>query len=222
LSLHLQVLAQLLKGGQGIPVGSLITRAVKLRRAERRLEHLVEELLDVSRLASRKMVLDPRPVDLVAVVREMIDQASEQISAANCEVSLDAPQVLLGQWDGPRLCQVVTNLLTNAVKYGPGKPIRISVNADKTARITIRDQGIGISPEDTSRIFLRFERAVSERNYGGLGLGLWISKEIIEAHGGRIAVESALGTGSTFIVELPFDRRVAHAHVLAARAETRV
>ena len=103
-----------------------------------------------------------------------------------------------------RLEQVVTNLVANAVKYGRGNPIHLTVEAEgPRARLRVSDAGIGIAPEYLGRVFNRFERAVSERNYGGFGLGLWIARQIIEAMGGHIEVESVLGEGSTFSVELP-------------------
>lgn len=106
--------------------------------------------------------------------------------------------------DRLRIEQVITNLLVNALKYGQGKPIKIAVGREGAlAVIAIRDQGIGIEPAEQTRIFQRFERAVSSRAFGGLGLGLWITQQIVDVHGGRLSVESAPGRGSTFRVELP-------------------
>jgi signal transduction histidine kinase len=110
----------------------------------------------------------------------------------------------VGEWDRVRLEQVVTNLLSNAAKYGSSRPVEVTVSGDgTTAVLSIRDHGIGIPPEHQSRIFERFERAVSDRHYGGLGLGLWIVRQIVEALGGSIRVESETGEGSTFTVLLP-------------------
>lgn len=103
--------------------------------------------------------------------------------------------------------QVVTNLVSNAAKYGAGRPIELRVDGDgETARLVVRDQGIGIAPEDQARIFERFERAAPSRHYRGLGVGLYIARQIVEAHGGSIRVASAPGAGSTFTVELPLRR----------------
>jgi signal transduction histidine kinase len=109
----------------------------------------------------------------------------------------------------------VTNLLANAIKYGPGHPVLLSVEGvDGRARLTVRDQGIDIAPENLQRIWGKFERAVSERHYGGLGLGLYISRQIVEALGGTVKVESTLGQGATFIVELPLQARLLRSQVL--------
>jgi signal transduction histidine kinase len=110
----------------------------------------------------------------------------------------------VGRWDRFRIDQVLANLLSNAIKYGRGKPISVHVaSTDDTARLSVRDEGIGIAGNDVTRIFGRFERAVSSRHYGGLGLGLYIAHEIVEAHGGCIVVDSAPSAGSTFTVLLP-------------------
>ena len=116
---------------------------------------------------------------------------------------MDAQEVV-GLWDRVRLDSVIGNLVSNAVKFGEGKPINVSVSCDgSVARIVVTDQGIGIAPEEQARIFGKFERAVSERHYGGFGLGLWVVRQIVEAHGGSIRVASEAGKGSTFVVELP-------------------
>src|SRR5204862_5507355 len=109
--------------------------------------------------------------------------------------------------DPLRIEQVVANLVTNAIKYGRGKPIELSVTRNgSVARLRVRDHGIGVPAEVRERIFDRFTRAVSVREYGGLGLGLFISKDIVEAHGGTIRVTSDSGDGATFEVELPLER----------------
>jgi len=119
-------------------------------------------------------------------------------------VRLEAQAPVVGNWDKARLEQVVTNLLSNAIKYGAGAPIAINVRTfDGRARLAVRDEGIGVSPSERGRIFERFERAVSAKHYGGLGLGLYIVRRIVDAHGGQIAVESAPGAGAQFVVELP-------------------
>jgi signal transduction histidine kinase len=113
-----------------------------------------------------------------------------------------------GSWDRMRLDQVVTNLLSNGVKYGGGKPVEITLSHGPSGvRLTVQDHGIGIAPDDQRRIFERFERAASARHYGGFGLGLWITRQIVESSGGTISVDSAPDRGSKFVVNLPTEPR---------------
>jgi signal transduction histidine kinase len=175
-----------------------------LVRHGRRLARLIGDLLDVSRL-QKPLSLEREEVDLVRLVREVLARLEPDAVRARCSVSIQAGGPVTGSWDRSRLDQVITNLLSNAVKFGAGKPIEISVGttADGLARLAIRDHGIGISPEFQPRLFGRFERGVSADHYGGLGLGLYISRRIVEAHGGLVRVESQPGAGATFTVDLP-------------------
>ncbi|NUP14271.1 MAG: response regulator, partial [Polyangiaceae bacterium] len=170
-----------------------------------RLTRLVDDMLDVSRISSgRFTVTTGEAYDLVASVRDLIERTAPALEAAGCEVSFDAPAPVIGCWDRSRIEQVVLNLLTNAMKYGRGKPIRCAVGLQANqAMISIEDRGIGIAAGDEERIFGLFERAVSANEVSGLGLGLYISRRIVEAHGGTIGVRSELGKGSTFTVSLP-------------------
>ncbi|NOK34798.1 response regulator [Corallococcus exercitus] len=175
-------------------------------RQVQRLHALMETLLDVSQLTTGRLALELNDVDLTAVVGDAVARLREEVARMGVTVTLDAGLPLVGRYDKLRIDQVVTHLLTNAAKYGEGRPIAVHVAAeDGTARLTVRDQGIGISEADRARIFERFERAVPGRNYGGLGLGLWIARQVVEAHGGRITVDSKPGLGSTFVVELPIE-----------------
>ena len=172
-----------------------------------RLSKLVDEMLDISRISHGKLILSPESVDLGSLVKDVVDRFQEQLAAAGCECQLNIENPVRGQWDRYRMEQVVTNLMTNALKYGAGKPVEISVQAKaKNAVISIKDHGIGIPCESLNKIFGRFERAVTEKNISGLGLGLYISRQIIEAHDGKIQVLSEVGQGSTFSLELPLSR----------------
>jgi PAS domain S-box-containing protein len=174
-----------------------------VRQAER-LARLIDRLLDVSRISQGKLEMSREPFDLVDLVRQVIDDFREPAAQAQAPLELDTPASLQGSWDRLRMEQVLVNVLSNAVKYGAGKPIRVRLGGDeRRVRIEISDGGIGISPGDLDRIFGRFERASSIRHYGGLGLGLYISRHIVEAHGGTISASSAPGEGSTFTVDLP-------------------
>jgi PAS domain S-box-containing protein len=174
-----------------------------LRQAER-LNRLVDSLLEVSRITTGRLQLEPETMDLAALVGEVVDRFSEQSQRARCEVRVAAPVPVMGRWDPLRLEQVITNLLSNALKFGQGKPVEVRVSGDGRARLVVADQGIGIAEQDLERIFRRFERAVPTRNFGGLGLGLYIVRQIVDAHGGTIQVRSHAGQGTTFEVELPW------------------
>jgi signal transduction histidine kinase len=173
------------------------------KRQLTRLSTLMADLLDVSRIASGQLTLELEAVDFGALVRDVVARCKVQAEQAGSVIEVEAPSII-GQWDELLLEQAVTSLVENAIKFGRGRPIRLRLEAiSGSARLTVRDEGIGIAPENQSRIFGRFERAVSERNYGGLGLGLYISRTVIEAMGGSISVESQPGRGSTFTLQLP-------------------
>jgi PAS domain S-box-containing protein len=164
-----------------------------------RLKVLVKGLLDVARIAAGRFELSRAPMDLVEVVREVLDRVHSR-----SPLTLDAPRPVIGSWDRSSLEIVVSNVVSNAVKFGEEKPIEVAVAADgEVARLRVRDHGMGISAADQDRIFGRFERAVSERHFGGFGVGLWVARQAVEAHGGRIAVSSRPGEGSAFTIELP-------------------
>ncbi len=176
---------------------------VGMRQVER-LEQLVDSLLDVSQMTTGRLKLHTEVVDLSELVGDVAARFDSLLSHSGSRLELDIRRGVTGLWDRARLDQVVVNLLTNAIKFGQGKPIEVEVDADpRTARLRVRDHGIGIPPEHLSRIFGRFERAVSTRSYGGLGLGLYIASQIVEAHGGGIRVASEAGTGAAFTVDLP-------------------
>jgi PAS domain S-box-containing protein len=165
---------------------------------------LVNDLLDISRIAAGRLELRLADVDLAAVVRDAVAHFGPELAQAGCPVTVDADAPAVGRWDRPRLEQVVMNLLSNALKYGRGKPVEVSVRADaESARLTVRDHGIGIEPEDRERIFTRFERAVTGHDYGGLGMGLYIVRQLAEALGGSVRVDSEPGAGAAFTVDLP-------------------
>jgi signal transduction histidine kinase len=182
----------------------LVKRLETAHRQTRRLTQLVESLLDVSRLTSGHLSLQLQEFDLVEMAREVIDRHRRDASVAGCELQLHADAPVKGDWDRMRFEQILSNLLSNAIKYGAGQPVQVTVQeADGMARLSVEDQGIGISPQDAERIFARFERAVSPRHYGGLGLGLYVARQLAEAHGGTIVVHSQPGAGAKFTAVLP-------------------
>jgi signal transduction histidine kinase len=175
-----------------------------MRRQVRRLSDLINDLLDVARISGGRLKLHFEEVELASLVRDVVSRFELEAERLGARIEVRADVTFVGRWDRLRLEQVVTNLLSNALKYGAGKPIHVGVEAQGgQARLTVRDEGIGIEPRLRARIFEKFERAVSDRHYGGLGLGLYISRQIIETLGGSIEVESTLGQGATFTVLLP-------------------
>jgi signal transduction histidine kinase len=192
-----------LVGGLGISgdIPQLLTRCDGNVRS---LTHLVDTLLDVTRIRQGQLEMARARVDLVALARDVISRHS--FGASGVTLRADGEAEVTGFWDPARVEQIITNLVLNAVKYGRGRPIEVGVRASEDGRLawlSVSDQGIGIAPEDLGKLFRIFERINRGPGSEGLGLGLYISQRIAEAHGGRITVESGLGQGSVFTVELP-------------------
>ncbi len=156
------------------------SKIAALSRQGRRLDQLVTNLLDVTRIRAGRLHVSIEQVDLAAVVREVTERHEQEATLAGCALEVVAGEPVIGQWDPSRVDQVVSNLLSNAIKYGPGKPISLVVRSDgDTALLSVTDRGIGIAPEDHERVFQRFERAVASGGVAGMGLGLWIVREIV-------------------------------------------
>jgi signal transduction histidine kinase len=189
----------------GTPTPDRLQRMLTvIEKQDKRLIQLVNHLLDASCLSEGRLELELEEVDLSALMRDVVECFGEEIARARCRLDIRAEDHVVGVWDRSRLEQVVTNLLTNALKYGAGTEVTISVSADATsARLAVADRGIGIAPEHVERIFGRFERAVATKEYSGVGLGLSIARDIVEALGGTLGVVSESGGGATFTVELP-------------------
>ncbi|MCY1033721.1 PAS domain-containing sensor histidine kinase [Corallococcus sp. BB11-1] len=170
----------------------------------RKMTTLINDLLEVTQLTGPSAPLQLEPVDLASVVRDVVERFKPQAAKAGCEMVIQAPDGVVGRWDRHRLEQVTSSLLSNALKYGAGKPVTLTVERVRgMARLSVKDEGIGIAPASLQAIFEKFTRAVSTRHYGGLGLGLFITRQIVEAHHGTLRAESQPGQGATFIVELP-------------------
>jgi signal transduction histidine kinase len=207
LRLQMDALAQAATAQPGSISQKHIDRA---QRSVERLIRLVDELLDVSRIRAGRLELNFEPCDLSEITRSAVDQLRDTATHAGSEIVFVAPGSVAGMWDRVRLEHVVSNLLGNAIKFGSKKPIEVRVGLDgATALLSVTDQGIGIAEQDQPHIFGRFEQVRSPRKAAGLGLGLWIAKGIVDAHGGLIGVESKLGEGATFTVELPLDAAAA-------------
>jgi len=205
LKLLTQRIQMMLQPDKELPERELLLRMLSpYDRQVLRLEKLVSQLLDVTRIAAGRLQLEPEVVDLVKLVSELPERFHDELVHAGCTLELSVSGPVVGRWDPFRLDQVLSNLVSNALKYGAGGPIQVSVGQDGSrGYLTVRDHGIGIAPAEQERIFAPFERVVSARHYGGLGLGLYITRQLVEAHGGRITVQSREGEGATFTVELP-------------------
>ncbi len=205
LQLQMQMLERLLRAGQ-VDLSQVLARVSRATRNVARLDDLVRRLFDVSRLVTGRLDLAVEDNDLAAIVRDSAEDVREAAAQAGCELTVvGCTEKLNCRCDRYRIEQVLTNLLANASKYGAGKPIVVAVSATpQEARVSVRDHGMGIQPEDMQRIFAKFERGKdATARHNGLGLGLFVSRHLVEAHGGRIEVESQPGAGSTFTIRLP-------------------
>ena len=205
LSLKLQALERAAEATPDSPLAGMVRSHVEAGRQQmRKLTELMNDLLDVSRINAGTFRMQREDMDLALLVREVGAVFAPRAARVESTLTVHAGQPVRGHWDRLRLEQVVTHLVDNALKYGAGKPVLIILTTQGAwARLMVRDRGIGIEPAHKGRIFERYARAVSERHYGGLGLGLYITRTIVEAEGGQVSVDSEPGQGSTFVVELP-------------------
>jgi len=177
-------------------------------RSSQRLGILIDSLLDVSRIATGQLSLRPHPMELRRTVDQLLEGLRDSANRACSSLEVRGDHNLDGEWDRLRIEQLVTNLVANAIKYGAGQPIEITISRDGNfAVLEVRDHGPGIANQDMERIFERFERASSVRHHGGFGLGLYVAREIARAHGGSIEVRNAEGGGASFRVRLPLVTR---------------
>jgi signal transduction histidine kinase/Na+/proline symporter len=213
LQLRIATLERLVARGElrAIPNEKLVQIFGGARGQVHRLASLIDDLLDVTRLSTKRFRLDVAPMDLAAAVRELVEQhLAEAAAAAGVTLTVHASAPVIGAWDRRRLDQVVENLVGNALKYAPGAPVDVYVQGDgPNARLRVSDQGPGISPADQERIFQAFERGRAHAGVSGLGVGLFVVREIVRAHGGSVTVESAPGQGTTFTVSLPRENAAA-------------
>jgi signal transduction histidine kinase len=182
----------------------LLETTAKIEGYVRRLTRLVDTLLDVSRVTHGRLQLQLTRFEMTELVREVTAGLDGESARSGSTISIVAPEPIEGRWDRARLEQIFTNLLTNAIKYGLGKPIEVSLTKNgANVEVVVRDSGIGIAAGDQERVFERFERAVPPTHFGGFGLGLWIVRHLVEAHHGVIRLESAPSQGTTVFLSLP-------------------
>jgi PAS domain S-box-containing protein len=176
-----------------------------------RITRLIDDMLDISRIRAGKLTFMKEKIEFNSFVKDVFERFKPQVEAIGCYITLSCTTEVITHIDIYRIEQVIVNLLTNAMKYGAGTPIKVEIfKKDDKIQLHVHDQGPGIKYEDTERIFERFERAISSNEVSGLGLGLYISRQIMEQNDGRLYVLSVLGKGSTFVMELPIEDVALH------------
>jgi signal transduction histidine kinase len=202
--------ATITQPGRTVSQEKLEALVTTLIRHVRRLNKLLEAMFEVAQFRAEGLTLKLEPVDLSQVVQSVLQQLRTELGARGVEMKVVAPESMVGMWDRARLEQVVVHLLSNSLKFGEGNPVEVSLERGVgTIRLSVQDHGIGIDPEAQMLIFEQYGHAVSSRHYGGLGLSLCRVRQIVEAHGGRLQVQSVPGAGAKFIVELPVNPRYA-------------
>jgi signal transduction histidine kinase len=224
-SLSMQIqMTQLSMGpdGERAPTPDRLRKMLRVATTQvGRLTSLVDDLLDVARIRTGQLTLRLESADLGVLVRETLERMAGHATGAECPIRIEAPPTLTGVWDARRLEQVLTNLVSNAVKYAPRKPIEIRLTAPgDTVSLEVRDFGPGVAEPLRETIFERFDRGGASRNAGGLGLGLFISRQLVQAHHGTISVDGPPGEGARFVVVLPRDASRAHSSRASAPAPT--
>ncbi len=181
-----------------------------LKNSEQQIKWLslmINDLVDISLITTGKIDLQPEDTDLVNVTNQVKQSFSEVLKRKKYKINISAQSPVVGKWDKVRLEQVITNLFSNAIKYGDGKPINIQIfKSGKDGKFVIKDNGTGISPGEQKSIFDLFKRADPEKYKQGLGVGLFITSQIVKMHGGNIKVSSALAKGTAFTVTLPLKK----------------
>jgi signal transduction histidine kinase len=184
-------------------VATLLKMLEDTEQQSKRLSKMVNDLLDLSLITTGKIDLEMEETDITAIVAKVVERFTERLTNKK-QLTVISNKPVIGFVDKLRIEQVIVNLISNAIKYGNNKPILVKVtNSSDRAKIVVSDHGIGIPADQQKKIFNRFERAVSSRDYKGLGVGLYIVYQIMKAHHGKIHLESHLNQGSTFMLELP-------------------
>lgn len=185
-------------------VQNLLTMLESVEHQTQRLSKMINDLLNISLITTGKIAIEPEKMNLTALVKEAVEKIPTSMNKPDYPIHLTYKAKLVGKWDKVRIEQVVNNLLTNAIKYGNNNPVEVKLHkSDSHAELIIKDHGIGIPEKEQKRVFSRFERGKNSKKRGGLGVGLYISNQIVKAHHGKFAVQSKEGKGSSFTVMLP-------------------
>lgn len=205
LKLQNQLYQRTLLKNETISTEKVATLLEKNSRQIDRLTRLVDDMLDISRIRTGKLTVKKELCELSTILNDVLLRTKEQfLTSGSGEPIIEQLDKITGEWDVLRLEQVFLNIITNAIRYGQGRPITISIkNYPEHAQICVKDQGLGVAKSDIEKIFQRYERGLLAREVSGLGLGLFISQQIVEAHGGKIWVESELNKGASFFVSIP-------------------
>lgn len=180
--------------------------ARQLEKQVTKLNSLVDDMLDISRISTGRLEIRPEEFDFSELINDIKEMLKTPFETSNYPLPIieSNHENVMVKWDRVRMEQVLINLFTNAIRNGEGKPIILNTSvADDKIFITIKDHGVGISEEDVNKIFDCYAKIKNPSQVNGLGLGLYISKQIVEAHQGQLTVESKLGHGSSFKIELP-------------------
>jgi signal transduction histidine kinase len=204
--LQAQLRRKMLSAPQPPGQDAMLKMVERDERQIRSMVRLLDDMLDVSRARTGRLAIVPARFDLAASARVVVDAIQEQATRSGVPITIAAPDALQIEGDEFRIEQVITNLLTNALRYGQRKPVAVAVGLredEREAFVSVRDQGMGVAPADQERIFEQFERTEGASQVPGLGLGLYIARQIAQAHQGRLEVRSAPGEGAEFILSLP-------------------
>lgn len=197
-------------------VEKLLKMLQSTEQQTKRLSKMINDLLNVSLITTGKLDLEKEKIDLAQLTKDVVDRFAERAEREGSPITLRTEKNVVGDWDKLRIEQAITNLLSNAMKYGDNKPINVLVGkGNGMGKITVSDHGIGIPADRQERIFERFERAVSNHNYKGLGVGLYITNHIVKTHHGRISLRSKPNDGSSFTIELPLQNIATHQKVVS-------
>lgn len=207
LKLQIQVLKYVLNSDQQSLDREKISKILSTSDKQlERLVNMIDSLFDLTQFESGKMIMQREEMDLSTLATDVLNTLNIYFKEAGCLLETQIEPSIKGRWNRERIEQVITNLLMNAVKYGQGKPVKVSLTKEgNEAVLTVQDHGLGIDKKDHDRIFERFERGHLNQKIKGLGLGLFISKQIVETHHGKMLVESEPGKGSQFLVRLPIN-----------------